>query len=106
MWRAAGYFIHGQQTHHNGGVPAGADGRGRQRVEGGTSVELLGAEVVGAVTQTAADGAALVPAARDRKMDVSSRWRDSENTQFGRSGAQVCKSVTAVIFGIQREWSR
>ena len=48
-------------TYHYGRVSAGADGSGGERVEGGTGGELFGAEVVGAVAQTAADGTALVP---------------------------------------------
>lgn len=61
------------ETHHDSGVPAGADGRGGKGVEGGTGVELFGAEVVGAVAQAAADGAALIPANGDKdSMSVTS----------------------------------
>lgn len=64
------------ETHHDGGVPAGADGCGGKGVEGGTGVELFGAEVVGAVAQAAADGAALIPANGDKdSMSVSSDLR-------------------------------
>lgn len=64
------------ETHHNGRVPAGADGRGGKGVEGGTGVELFGAEVVGTVAQAAADGAALIPANGDKdSMSVSSDLR-------------------------------
>ena len=52
-------------TYHYGWVPAGADGSGGKRVEGGTGVELFGAQVVWAVTEAAADGAALIPATKD-----------------------------------------
>lgn len=60
-------------AHHDSGVPAGADGSGGQGVEVGAGVELLGAEVVRAVAQTAADGAALVPAAGDNNDRTETR---------------------------------
>lgn len=53
-------------TYHYGRVSAGADGSGGQRVEGGTGVELFGAQVVRAVAQTTADGTALVPTVETR----------------------------------------
>lgn len=59
-------------TYHYGWVSAGADGSGRKGVEGGTRVELFRAEVVRAVTQTAADGTALIPTkGNNDKQDVS-----------------------------------
>lgn len=54
-------------TYHYGRVPAGADGSGGERVEGGAGVEFLGAQVVRAVAQTAADGTALVPAEEEKR---------------------------------------
>lgn len=64
-------------TYHDGRVSAGADGGGGEGVERGTGVELLGAEVVRAVAQTAADGAALVPTGgnKDKTEVVSERVR-------------------------------
>lgn len=53
-------------TYHDGRVSAGADGSGRERVEGGAGVEFFGAQVVRAVAQTAADGAALVPTEEEK----------------------------------------
>lgn len=52
-------------TYHYGRVPAGADGSGREGVQSWTRVELFRAQVVRAVTQTAADRAALVPTRGD-----------------------------------------
>lgn len=48
-------------AYHYGRVSAGADGSGGEGVERRTCIELFRAEVVRAVAQTAADGAALVP---------------------------------------------
>lgn len=53
-------------SYHYGRVSAGADGSGGEGVERGTCVELFRAEVVRAVAQTAADGAALVPTEGDK----------------------------------------
>lgn len=59
-------------TYHYGWVSARSDGSGGKRVESGTGVELLGAEVVGAITQTTADRAALIPAeGKNNKQEVS-----------------------------------
>lgn len=53
-------------TYHYGRVSAGADGSGGEGVERRTCVELFRAEVVRAVAQTAADGAALIPTEEDK----------------------------------------
>lgn len=53
-------------AYHYGRVSAGADGCGGEGVERRTCVELFRAEVVRAVAQTAADGAALVPTEEDK----------------------------------------
>lgn len=53
-------------AYHYGRVSAGADGSGGEGVERWTRVELFRAEVVRAVAQTAADGAALVPTEGDK----------------------------------------
>lgn len=56
-------------TYHNAGVSAGANRSGREGVESGTGVELFRAQVVWTVTQSTADGTALIPTKKDHEKE-------------------------------------
>lgn len=55
-----------QQTHQYVGAPAGADRGAGQRVKGSAAVKVFTAQVVWTIAQSAAYGAALIPAIKKK----------------------------------------
>lgn len=64
VWRCVMSLV--QQTHQYVGAPAGADRGAGQRVKGSAAVKVFTAQVVWTIAQSAAYGAALVPAIKKK----------------------------------------